>query len=439
MQRTYVRDLGPKSDGKSVLLKGFVHEVRDLSKIKFVLLRDMTGIVQLVAPKEKVSEAVFKEIPKILPESVLEIEGIVKENKEAKKGFEVLIKELRILSSAEKLPLQVFEKDKSIQTDLSTRLNFRSLDLRKPEALAVFRIQSVLIRGMQEFLNSQGFMQVFTPSIMGAASESGADVFKVDYYGRDAFLRQDPQLHRQLTIAGGIERLYDLGPSWRAEHSHTTKHLCEHRACAPEFAFIKDEMDIIALEQDLVVAAIKKIRELCAEELELLNVKLSVPKTPFPEFRFPKIYGMLEKLGKKIPHGQDLDAEANKAFGDFVKKKYKCDFYFFNRFPSAIKPFYVMKVDEQPEYARSVDLNAKGIELSSGGQREHRYAQLMERIKELRLNSKNFEWFTKFFKWGVPPHGGFAIGIERLTQAVLDLPNIKEAVLFPRDPERLEP
>jgi len=197
-------------------------------------------------------------------------------------------------------------------------------------------------------------------------------------------------------------------------------------------------MDTIRLQEQLIVSALKKVNQERKNELELLEVKLKVPKTPFPELRFPKIYDLLEKQGKDV-RGDDLDAEAEKIIWDHVKKKYKSDFYYFNRFPFKIKPFYVMKVDDDPEYARSVDLNWKGLEMSSGGQREHRYDILMKNIKEKKINAKSLEWFTKFFKYGVPPHGGFAIGIERLTQSLLELPNIREAILFPRDPERVEP
>lgn len=432
-------ELREKDAGKKVVLCGFVHELRDLSKIKFILLRDQSGIIQVVALKDELSELKFKEISKILPESVLQVDGLVKKNKEVKKGFEVVVKDYKILTRAESLPIQVFEKDKSIQTDLSTRLDNRPIDLRKPEINAIFKIQSALIEGMQSVLSDKGFVQIFTPCIMGVASESGADVFEIDYYGKKAFLRQDPQLHRQLSILGGIEKLYDLGPNWRAELSHTTKHLSEHRVIAPEIAFINDEKDTMDLEEDVIIGGLNNIGRKCKDELGLLKVKINIPKKPFPELRFPEIYGILNKLGKKLHEDSDLDTESMKLLGDYVKKKYKADFYFVNRFPSKIKPFYVMHVDENDKYARSVDLNYGETELSSGGQREHRYNKLIEHINDKGLNPKSLEWFTKFFRFGAPPHGGFAIGIERLTKCILNLDNVKEAVLFPRDPERLIP
>ena len=438
MKRTRVSELRTQLDGKEVLLQGWVHELRDLKKIKFLLLRDQSGIVQTVGLEKSLDKETFTALEQLTPESTVSINGTVKANKEAKQGFEVVINKLEVLSTAASLPIQVFEKDKTITTDLSKRLDNRPIDLRKPEVNAIFTIQSKLLEGMQQHLQKEGFQQVFTPCIMGVASESGAEVFKVKYYDKEAFLRQDPQLHRELAVAGGIEKLYDLGPSWRAELSHTTRHLCEHRVCAPEMAFIKDEYDVITCEEALIVATVKHIKEHCQQELDLLGVKLEVPKTPFPVLLFPDLYDLLKKLGKELPKGEDLDTEAMKLLGDYMKKEHKADFYFINKFPSSIKPFYVM-YDENPENARSVDLNYGSIELSSGGQREHRYDKIMAQAKEKDMSAESVEWFAKHFKYGCPPLGGFAIGIERLTQVLLGLENIKEGTLFVRDPERLQP
>jgi len=423
---------------KEVLLEGWIHDLRELAKAKFLLLRDMSGIVQCVLKPESKG---FQE--KLSVESVIRVQGRIKTAKLTSNELtihdsEIEVISLEVLNKAEPLPLQVFEKDKNIQTDLSTRLDYRSLDLRKPRNSAIFKIQADLVEGMQKHLNSQEFMQVFTPALMGAASESGADVFEVKYFNTKAYLRQDPQLHRQLTILGGIEKLYDIGPSWRAEKSHTTKHITEHRTCAVELAFIKDETDTMRVEEQVIVNALKNVKEKCARELELLNIKLKIPETPFPELRFPDVYDILDKQGKDI-YGEDLDSEAEKLLWEHVQKKFKSEFYFFNRFPSKIKPFYVMYVDEQPQFARSVDLNFKGLELSSGGQREHRYDKIIQHVKEKKMNLKSVEWFTKHFRYGAPPHGGFAIGIERLTQNLLNLNNVREAVLFARDPDRLTP
>ncbi|MFH1224341.1 MAG: aspartate--tRNA(Asn) ligase [Candidatus Diapherotrites archaeon] len=430
-------EITPKMHGKKALVGGWVNDVRAFGKLVFVKLRDAKGRVQVTAHAAKTDKAIFDALSSLTKESVVLIHGTVQKSAQAEGGFEILPEHVEIISAAHApVPLDISGK---IESDLSARLDWRSIDLRQPKNAAVFRVQAKLIQGAQEYLNEHGFLQVFTPCLMGTASESGADVFEVAFYGKKAYLRQDPQLHRQLTIAGGVEKLYDIGPSWRAEKSHTVKHLCEHRTIAVEWAFLGDEIEVERVQAEMVCAMLGRAKKDCARELEMFGVKLEVPKAPFPELRFPKIYEILKHAGKKIAHGEDIDAEAESLLREHVKKKYGTEFYFINRFPFAKKPFYVMRVDAEPEWARSIDLYYRGMELSSGGQREHRYGNLMKQVDEKSVSRQSVEWFTKFFKYGVPRHGGFAIGIERITQQLLGLENIREAVLFPRDTERVVP
>lgn len=422
--------------GKEVLLKGWIYEIRNLAKLSFILLRDRTGIVQCV-----VQGGLMSNMADLSLESVVEIKGKSKaanvKAEYARSDVEVDVEDIEIISKAEKLPIQVNEK--AVSAELNTKLDWRSLSLRTPRSLAIFKVQAKIIEGMQEYLNSNGFLPVFTPALMGVASESGSEVFEVKYFGGKAYLRQDPQLHRQLTIAGGIEKLYDIGPSWRAEKSNTVKHLTEHRTCAVEMAFINSEKDIMRLEEQVIISAFQKVNKECKDELKLLKSELKVPKSPFPEISFPEVYGILAKMGKKIPVGEDLDSEGEKLLWEYVQKKYPgTEFYFLNKFPFKIKPFYVY-CERGEKYARSTDLYYKGMEMSSGGQREHRYDKLIENVKEKGVPLQSVEWFTKFFRYGVPPHGGFAIGIERITMMLLNIENVREAVLFPRDPGRLTP
>lgn len=431
----YSREIKPSMDGKKVTVAGWVQHLRILGSISFIKLRDNDGIIQIAVPKS--TGKLFKSIRNLSLESAIVVKGTVKKSKEAQAGFEIIPEKIDILSKAEvPLPLDVSGK---INSNLNTRLNWRSLDLRIPRNKAIFEVQSKIVEGMENYLRKEKFTQVFTPCLIGAVSEGGADVFSINYFKKHAFLRQDPQLHRQLLIAAGLEKVFDLGPSWRAEVSRTTRHLCEHRGCAVEIAFIEDEADTMRLEEDLVIATLKHVKKECAEELKLFDVNVEIPKTPFLELRFPKIYDILEELGKKPRHGEDISDEEEALLGDYVKKKYKSDFFFMNRFPFAVKPFYVMKVDEEPEYARSVDLVYKGLEQSSGGQREHRYGKIIQQVKEKKIDPKNLKWFTEVFKFGVPPHGGFNLGIERFTKQLLNLENIREATLFPRDPDRALP
>jgi aspartyl-tRNA synthetase len=435
MERTdYTKEIVP---GKTVILSGWVTSIRDLGNLKFVVLRDREGEVQITGKKELTSKKVMKTMDSLNEEDVISVKGKVVKNKNAPGGKEVLPLKIEIINKV-KSPLPI-AMTKKIKSGLDKRLEYRPLDLRKLENVAIFKIQAKITETMEEYLREKGFLQVFTPCIMGAASEGGADVFPVNYFDKAAFLRQDPQLHRELLIIAGFDKIFDLGPSWRAEPSHTPRHLCEHRGCAVELAFIKDESDVMKVEEELIVYTLKKVKKECKEELELLGKKVKIPKTPFPELRFPKIYEILKKLGKKIPFGEDYDRKSEVLLAEYVKKKYKSDFFFVNRFPSKTKPFYVMKVDEEPRWARSVDLIFKGLEQSSGGQREHRYKKIVQQIKEKGMNVEGMKWFTEFFKYGVPPMGGFCLGIERFTMQLLDLKNIREAVLFPRTPERLLP
>lgn len=431
MKRLSTKDV---TAGKKVRILGWVGKIRDLGNIKFFLLRDREGIVQVTAKKGKSPAALIKQIASLGREDVVSVEGRVVASKQAPRGREIIPEKISMVSKADS-PLPIESRE---TTGLDKRLDWRVLDLRNPKNLAIFKIQSSLVEGMTSYLRKEGFLQVFTPCLMGTASESGADVFPVFYFKKEVYLRQDPQLHRELVIAAGFDRLYDLGPSWRAEPSHTTRHLCEHRGLAPELVLEKDETETMRVEEGMVRASLQHVKKHCKDELALLGKKIPIPEAPFPELRFPKIYDLLRKRGKTLPLGEDLDTESEKLLADYVKKKYGTEFFFVNRFPYKTKPFYVMKVEGEP-WARSVDFIYKGTEISSGGQREHRHDQLIKQIKEKNMSLKGLEWFTKHFKYGVPPMGGFCLGIERFTMKLLDIKNIREAVLFPRTPERFLP
>jgi nondiscriminating aspartyl-tRNA synthetase len=423
--------------GRSVRVSGWVHDVRLLGGINFVLLRNRDGIIQITTPKKLVSKEVMDAVSGLHPEDVITCTGTVKEAKVARNGFEIIPESITVVSaSATPLPL---DPRGVTDANLDTRLEWRTLDLRRPESAAVFTVEAALVYGMEAYLREHGFLQVFTPSILGGISEGGSEVFKIDFYGKPAFLRQDPQLHRQLAMAAGLGRVYDLGPNWRAEASHTPRHMSEHRTIAPEMSFLTDERDTMRVEEGMIVAGIESVRRTCAPELELLKVPLELPRTPFPELSFPEIYKTLDALGHSLPEDQDLDRESEKLLSEHVKKETGSDFFFVNRFPSKVKPFYVMRVDEDPRYARSVDMMYKGLELSSGGQREHRHDRVVAQIREKGMDEESLKWFTEPFRYGVPPHGGFSLGIERFTAQMLNIASVKEAALFPRDPERLQP
>jgi len=428
---------GSNADSEETVITGWVSTVRDLGNIKFLILRSGEGLTQVIFKRGVVAEQLMTLVETLSLEDVVAVRGRAISHPNAPRGIEVRPSDIWVLSKAETpLPMDVSGK---ITSTLDTRLDWRVLDLRRPENAAVFRIQAKIVEGMEDYLREQGYLQVFTPCLMGAPSESGAEAFPVLYFNKTAFLRQDPQLHRQLLMAAGFEKIFDLGPNWRAEPSHTPRHLCEHHACAVEFAFMEDESDMIRVEEALVVATLQRVKEACADELELLHAAIRIPPRPFPELRFPQIYEILEELGKPIGYGEDYDRESEMLLWKYVREKYGTDFFFVNRFPFKVKPFYVMRVDDDPRWARSVDLLYKGLELSSGGQREHRYDRIIQQLQEKEMTVESMEWFTKFFKYGVPPHGGFCLGIERLVMQLLNVGNIREVTLFPRTPERMLP
>lgn len=436
IRTNYVNEL-LSNKGKTVTVAGWVENVKELPNLRFVILRDPTGLAQVTLSKKDSPAELLSLTEKLNLQDVIAVEGMIPEKQIAKIGPELKPISIKLLNRSETpLPIDITGTS---ETQLDIRLDWRVLDLRNPRNLAIMAIESKFTEAAEEFLRKNGVIQVSTPAILGGASEGGSEVFKIDYFGNPAFLRQDPQLHRQLAIAGGLDKIYDLGPSWRAEMSHTPRHLCEHHAFAVELGFISDERDTQRFEESLVAHALGKLKDVAKEELEILEVKLEKPDTPFPEVRFPEIYDVLKEYGKIVPFGEEPDREGEALLAKYVKEKTKSDFFFMNRFPFSVKPFYVMRVDEDPAWARSVDLVYRGMELSSGGQREHRHSKLMEQVKIKGMDEAQIAWFTDNFRYGVPPHGGFALGVERIIMQVLGIENIREVCLFPRTPERLRP
>jgi len=415
---------------KIMQIKGFVQEIRVLANNCFVIIRNKEGLFQLTIKKDN---PLFETAKNLKRESVVYVEG-EKPQKQIAKIPEIVPRSIDIVSQPiESLPIDTTGKT---QTSIIKRFDNRAIDLRIRKNFLIFSIEDTILESAREFLRRNGFIEVFTPCLIGGISEGGSEVFEVDFFGKPAFLRQDPQLHRQLLMLAGFEKIFEIGPNWRAEKSHTTRHLCEHRGIAVEMSFIKDEYDLIKLEEELVKEIMKKVKQKFDNVIENeFNTKIEIPKS-FPVIEFPEVYEILKQ--KNLKPTADLKEKEEKVLWDYSKQKFGSDFFFVNKFPFSEKPFYVMKY-ENSEFARSTDLIAKSVELSSGGQREHRYEKIIEQIKEKHLDEEVLEWFTKNFKYGAPPHGGFCIGLERLTMVLLNLQNVREATLFPRDPERLLP
>lgn len=420
-----------------VVVAGWVRELRDFGRLKFLILADRSGEIQITAKTGEVESEILETIEKIGKEYVIAVRGKVRENEKAPNGKEIVPERIEILSTSESvLPLEVRAKAKA---ELSTRLDNRFLDLRKKENLAIFKIRAQASNAIREFFYKNGFMEVHTPKIVASATESGANVFPILYFEKEAFLAQSPQFYKQACMVAGFEKVFEIAPAFRAEKHHTIRHLTEYTSVDAEISFIESHEDVMKVVESLVKYVFEKVSEKCEKELALLNVKLSIPELPIKRITMREAYKLLEKEGYSIEYGDELDTEGEKLFGKIVKEKFRSDFVFLTEFPWKVRPFYTYRKEDEPEWTKSFDLIYKGIEIVTGGQREHRYEKLLANCKEKGVNPEAIEFYLKMFKYGAPPHGGFGLGLDRLIMLMLDLKNVREATLFPRDPERLEP
>lgn len=432
MRSHYSNEINPELKGKSVVLCGWVHEIRDLGKLKFLVLRDREGFIQITARKEVCKKNVLDAINEISKESVIEVRGKVKESHQAPRGIEIIPDMIKIISKSHSpLPLDVTEK---VDADLDTRLNNRFMDLRKREVAAIFKLRSKTLVAAREFLEKKNFIEIHTPKIIASSSEGGTDLFPISYFDREAYLAQSPQLYKQMMMATGLDKVYEVTYYFRAEEHDTRRHLNEVTAIDVEMGFIKDEGDIMEILEGLVLAMIKAAAN-STEELKILKKEIVVPRN-VKRISYEKALEILKEHGKSIPYGEDLGTEGEKLLGEIMKNEFDSDLYFIKNYPLKIKPFYTMPSND--EYSRSFDLGYKGVEIASGGQRIHEYELLVERLKYFKLNPENFQFYLNAFRYGMPPHGGFGLGIDRLMMQLLDL-GIREVVLFPRDRHRLTP
>ncbi len=414
-----------KSKTKEVEVAGWVHNTRGLGKIKFLLLRDISGMVQITAVRDKVEKEIFKIMDKISRESVVYVKGFVKDSKQAPGGKEIIPEKIVVLNNAEDLPIDVSDFSK---TELPKRLDYRFLDLHRTRIQAIFKIQSEISNSFREFFYNKDFIEVQLPSVISSSSEGGTDLFPVNYFEKKAYLAQSPQLYKQM-LACSIEKVFTITPVWRAEKHNTVRHLNESRQMDIEMAFSRQKEVMKELE-DVVKYIVKNILDKCKNELSLLGVKLKIPKVKYLS------YDETVKL-LKIKYGEDLSPENEKK----LDKLFPDSIVFVYSWPAEIKPFYIMPEgeNEKSKLSEGFDAIYKGLEISSGGQRIHLPELLEKRLKAKGLNPKNFKSYIDSFKFGAPPHSGWSIGLERLTQLITGQKNIREAVLFPRDRDRLTP
>jgi aspartyl-tRNA synthetase len=430
--RTYTADAEP---GETATVAGWAHEIRDLGGIAFLIVRDTTGKIQVKFEKDEMDDDLVETGMNVNRESVVTVTGAVEEEERAPTGVEIVPDSVEVIADADpELPLDPSGK---VDADLSTRLDNRTLDLRKDETKAIFEIRAEVLRSVREAFRELGSTEINTPKIVATGTEGGTELFPITYFGQEAFMNQSPQLFKQLMVGSGLERVFEIGPIFRAEEHNTPRHLNEATSIDFESAFY-DHQDAMDACETVVKAAYEGVAENCQEELEALGYDdFEVPEGDFPRLTYEEAIERINATGEldeQLVWGDDLPTEGEKALGEDVGSH-----YFITDWPSEIKPFYIKDHDDDEQLSTGFDMMHPNMELVSGGQREHRYDKLVEGFEQQGLDPDAFEYYTKMFKYGMPPHAGWGLGGERLIMTMLGLENIREAVLFPRDRQRLSP
>ncbi|AFH42825.1 aspartate--tRNA(Asn) ligase [Fervidicoccus fontis] len=435
-ERIRIADVFSKNNGEKVLIAGWIEAVRIIGGVIFIVLRDRSGKVQAVI-KKNIDEKLFNEASELGSEDVVAIKGEVKEAKTSLGDREIVVEKLYTISRATK-PVPIVPEDWE-KTNINVRLDWRFLDLRATRNRLIFVVTDEAVNALREFYRSNGFIEVFTPKIVSEATEGGAEVFPVIYFDKPAFLAQSPQLYKQMMMAAGFERVFEVGPAYRAEKHHTNRHLTEYESVDIEMSFIDSHEDVMKMVENAVIYSIKKVNEKYGSYIKQYFPRIPEIPSNVPRITLREAHKLLENKGFKQPDPNDLDTEGERLLGEIMEKEYGSQLFFVTEYSWLYRPFYTMKKPEEPSLTRSFDLIYRGTEIVSGSQREHRADVLENQIKEKGLNVKNFEFFIKFFRYGMPPHGGAGLGLERLVQMMLGLKNIREVRLLPRDPERLSP
>ncbi len=411
--------------GKEVVLGGWIEDLRKLGKMSFITLRDVSGISQVIVKGE-----LNENLGEINRQSVVSVKGIVQETKARDFAFEIKAEEIEVLGKAiHPLPVDPIGR---IESNIDTRLNHRALDMRNQKTASIFKLRHYVLQSLRKTLAEKKFIEITTPKIIGSASEGGANLFSLEYFGKKAYLAQSPQLYKeQMTI--GLERVFEISNFYRAENSHTGRHLSEFTSIDIEAAFM-DYNDVMDVLESLVMEVYKFTAENCKKEQETIGHTIEVPKSPFERITYNQCVEELKSADEKVEFGDDLLDSHLRIIGDNHP-----GFFFLTDWPMKLKPFYIREKDEDPELSRSFDLQFGYLELSSGGTRLHNPEMLKSRLKEQDLDPAQFTDHLKAFDWGMPPHSGWGMGLDRLMTTLIGIDNVREVVLYPRDPDRLSP
>lgn len=415
--------------GKHVKIQGWVYKIRRMKTFAFIVVQDRTGYIQVVTENSELIDG-------LTTMSTLTLEGEVVEGKNDYGNVEVHASSVNIINRAvEELPITM--NGKELELSLDTRLTNRVVSLHRHEEKAIFKVQAQIVQSFVRYLSQEGFTQIHTPKLVSEGAEGGSEVFTLDYFGRKAYLAQSPQFYKQMMVASSLERVFEVGHVYRAEEHSSRRHLNEYVSLDIEMGFIESEEDIMKLEENLLRSIFADLEEQCKKSLNIMGVTIPKLSEPFPRMTVKEAIEIL-KIEYNMNHLEnDLDPQGEKAIGEYAREKFASDFIFLTDYPRKKRPMYTMPLGE--EGTRSFDLLYKGLEITTGGQRIHDYEMLCKSMRAKGLNPENYESYVNTFKYGVPPHGGLAIGLERLTAQILNIDNVRLTTLFPRDKQRLTP
>ena len=439
MERTYINDLR-ENIGKTVKIEGFLQTLRDQKKMQFLILRDPTGLVQVAHFKAN-NEDLAARISQINVESALVVTGRVVDNPVVKLGgLELQLETLEVNNLAESpLPFDPFGETLPL---LDYRLDWRYMDLRRPINQLIFKVETLAEQAMREYWTKNDFIEIHSPKLVGAPSESGAELFTLPYFDRTAYLAQSPQFYKQMAMAAGFERIFEIGPVFRADPSFTARHMTEFTGVDVEISWIKSHEEVMEFEERWLQYVYQRVKDTYGEEIkEYFGMDLVVPEVPFPRIPMADVIRILKERGYAIPAEKkgDIDPGGEREIAAYVKEKYDHDFVFITNWPASVRPFYHMRLEGDDTLTRSYDLIANGLEITTGAQREHRPEVLIKQALEKGLHTEPIQFYIDFFRYGCPSHGGFGLGLARLMMVMLNLNNIRESVYIFRGPTRLNP
>jgi len=434
--RTLIQELSQKI-GEQVTIRGWAQAVRDQKSVQFVVVRDEAGLAQAVLVKDDPPTELNERISSLMVESAITLTGTVVADERVKLGgLELRIDGLEVDSPAEpEVPI-------AADSALDKRIDWRYIDLRRPDRRLIFQVQSTVEHAMRDYWKKNDFIEIHTPKLMGSASESGAELFKVEYFDGQAYLAQSPQFYKQMAMAAGFGKVFEIGPVFRANPSFTSRHDTEFTSVDVELAWIDSHEDVMSFEERWLAHVLGVVKDVFGGEIEnTFRTKIEIPELPFPRVTLEEAKGLLREAGHDaVPGpGHDLDPASERALSALIEERYGHELVFVTDYPSSVRPFYHMRHPDDPSLTRSFDLLWRGIELTTGAQREHRYDVLLAQAKDKKVDTGPIQYYLDFFRYGAPPHGGFGFGLTRLLMQLLDQENVREVTFLYRGPHRLTP